>query len=422
MSAHKTAHQSAQGASTERGAATLLLVLGLVLLATLASAYSSRAVLADLLASQGLARAAQARLQAQAAMASAEAALLQAAARAAGQDVFSGPGVPCPPGLKDQKGPHWQCNDLPLSTGASSGGGGDWRWTATLARDLIESPHVWQVHTSARDGWGLGGQAALRQSVFMPVLAPAPTDSPTAALVLNGCASPAPGSQWQVCPLSDTTACSGNATGPAVYSHHVPDTDQNGSIGAVERAACMAFGPASLPSGGGLDSPVTPSSRSPCKRSAWRSVFGNTTPEQLRTWSQAQERQGLHSLSQPPRSIYWIDSPADWTQSLGSAAHPVLLVFSSLACAGRCPRLSADSRIWGTVYLDAGCDDEKMRGWQAGQVQGQLVVEAGLPQVTGSTQIWASAQARQAYALHWPEGMDAGRVQRVPGSRFEGSP
>ena len=53
MSAHKTAHQSAQGASTERGAATLLLVLGLVLLATLASAYSSRAVLADLLASQG---------------------------------------------------------------------------------------------------------------------------------------------------------------------------------------------------------------------------------------------------------------------------------------------------------------------------------------------------------------------------------
>jgi len=37
----------------QSGAVTLLLVLGLVLLATLASAYSSRAVLTDLLVSQG---------------------------------------------------------------------------------------------------------------------------------------------------------------------------------------------------------------------------------------------------------------------------------------------------------------------------------------------------------------------------------
>ena len=45
---------------TERGAVTLLLVMGLVLLATLASAYSSRAVLTELLVSQGLDRGAQA--------------------------------------------------------------------------------------------------------------------------------------------------------------------------------------------------------------------------------------------------------------------------------------------------------------------------------------------------------------------------
>jgi hypothetical protein len=202
----------------------------------------------------------------------------------------------------------------------------------------------------------------------------------------------------------------------------VPDTDRSGSITTSERAACLAFGSTHLPAGGALDSSATPRSRTPCNRAAWRSVFGNTSPEQLRAWSQAQERQGLHSQSQPPRSIYWIDSPNDWTQSLGSATHPVLLVFSSLACAGRCPRLAAGTSIWGTVVLDAGCDDEKMRGWQAGRVQGQLVVEAGLPQVTGSAQVWANAQARQAYALHWPEGMDTRRAQRVPGSRFEGPP
>ena len=399
----------------QRGAATLLLVLGLVLLATLASAYSSRAVLTDLLASQGMARAAQARLAAQAALATAESVMQRPESITTGSSPFDGIASVCPTSLG---GLQWQCSPLPLSTPSE----GDWRWQVTLARDLIESPHVWQIHASASSTLPGLGQATVRQSVFMPVLAPAPGDSPTAALVLNGCASVATGSQWQICPRSNSATCSGIATSPAVYSHHVPDTDQSGSITTSERAACLAFGPAYLPAGGALDSPATPGNRSPCNRAAWRSVFGNTRPEQLRAWSQAQERQGLHSLSQPPRSVYWIDSPADWTQSLGSATHPVLLVFSSLACAGRCPRLSSSTSIWGTVFMDAGCDDEKMRGWQAGRVQGQLVVEAGLPQVTGSAQVWANAQARQAYNLYWPQGMDTDQPQRVSGSRFEGTP
>ena len=404
-------------AAPPRGAATLLLVLGLVLLATLASAYSSRAVLADLLASQGLARAAQARLAAQAALATAESMLLRPASSTAGQSPFDGPNSPCPAGLQ---GLQWQCSPLPLPVSSDSAR----RWQATLARDLIESPHVWQIHASASSTTAGLGQAlgTVRQSVFMPVLPPVPADSPVAALVLNGCASMAPGSQWQICPPSNAAACSGSATGPAIYTHHVPDTDQSGHISTSERTACLPFTPANLPAGGALDSPTAPSNRSPCNRAAWRSVLGNTTPEQLRAWSQAQERQGLLSLSQPPRSIYWIDSPADWTPSLGSASQPVLLVFSSLACAGRCPRLAAGSTIWGTVYLDAGCDDEKMRGWQAGRIQGQLVVEAGLPQATGNAQLWADALARKAYSLHWPEGVDANRSQRVPGSRFEGAP
>jgi len=404
-------------AAPQRGAATLLLVLGLVLLATLASAYSSRAVLADLLASQSLARAAQARLAAQAALATAESMLLRPESSTLRQSPFDGPTSTCPAGLQ---GLQWQCSPLPMPAPTDS----VWRWQATLARDLIESPHVWQIHASASSTTaGLGqAQATVRQSVFMPVLAPAPADSHVAALVLNGCASMAPGSQWQICPASNAAACSGNATGPAVYTHHVPDTDQSGNISASERTACLPFTPANLPAGGALDSPTTPSNRSPCNSAAWRSVLGNTTPEQLRAWSQAQERQGLHSLSQPPRSIYWVDSPADWIQSLGNATHPVLLVFSSLACAVHCPRLAAGTSVWGTVYLDAGCDDEKMRGWQAGRVQGQLVVEAGLPQLMGSAQVWAASQARQAYALRWPEGVDASRPQRVPGSRFEGTP
>ncbi len=396
----------------QSGAATLLLVLGLVLLATLGSAYSSRAVLADLLASQGMARAAQARLAAQAALATAEAALLQPGVGGTGQNPFEAAQAPCPPPLQ---GAQWQCAPLPLPQPPDS----EWRWSATLVRDLIESPHVWQIHANAS---GKGTQAWVRRSVFMPVLAPAPADAPQAALVLNGCASPAPGSHWQICPSTAGTPCSGAATGPAVYSHFVPDTDHNGRIDPSERAACLALAPSLLPAGGRLDSPSSPTPRSPCNRAAWRSVLGDNTPEQVRAWSQAQERQGLHSLSQPARNIYWVDSPADWTQSLGSANQPVLLVFSSQACALRCPRLAAGTTVQGTVVLEAGCDDEKMRGWQAGQVQGQLVVEGGLPQFTGSARLLARPQAHQAYTLHWPPGMATDQVQGVNGSRLEGSP
>ena len=407
---------SARPGQQQQGAATLLLVLGLVLLATLASAWSSRAILIDLLASQGMTRAAQARLAAQAALATAEATLLQYEASTPGKNPFVRQTQTCP---TDLKGMQWQCSVLPLPAHPQGGS-----WSALLARDLLKAPHVWQIRASASGPDRLGqARARLRASVFMPVIAPRPTDASDAALVINGCASEGAGSMLQVCPLSrGSQACTDAPAGTAILNHFVPDTDKNGSISTSERAACMALAPGSLPAGGALHSPDTPSQRFPCNRAAWRSVFGNISPEQIRAWSQAQEDQGLHHLSQPARSIWWIDSPADWTRQLGSAQAPVLLVFSSQACAVRCPRIAAGVQIHGTVYADAGCDDEKMRGWQAGHVQGQVVVEAGLPQLSGNSQIWAHPHAHAAYNLHWPVGIDPGRVQRVPGSRTEDTP
>ncbi|MFM7026518.1 MAG: hypothetical protein ACKOWC_10735 [Limnohabitans sp.] len=400
----------------QQGAATLLLVLALVLLATLASTYSSRAILSDLLASQGMGRASQARLSTHAAMATAESALMQADASTPDRNPFARQTRTCP---ADLQGAQWQCSSLPLPMPS---GQNQWQWSATLARDLVDAPHVWQIRAQAV-GVGSAGQAGLRESVFMPVLPPAPTNAPEAALILNGCASQAAGSLWQICPLSQNgQPCAGAAVGRAVHSHFVPDTDENGSISTSEREACMAFTPASLPSGGTLTGPQTPIRRNPCNRSAWRSVFGDITPAQLQAWSQAQAAQGLHTRSQPSRSIYWIDSSADWTEDLGSTQAPVLLVFSAQACTLRCPRIAPGVHIRGTVYVDAGCDDEKMRGWQASWVEGQVVIEAGLPQVTGNSRIWARPDASGAYALYWPEGMDASRVQRVPGSRSEDLP
>jgi len=184
----------------------------------------------------------------------------------------------------------------------------------------------------------------------------------------------------------------------------------------------MALSSTSLPAGGSKTGPASALPRSPCNRAAWLSVFGDITAQQLQAWSAAQERNGLNALSTPPRTVYWIDSPADWSQSVGTPDTPALLLFSDKACALRCPRIAPGVHIHGSVVLDSGCDDEKMRGWQSGWVEGQVVVEAGLPQVTGHGRIWARSYARNAYALHWPDGIDSRRVQRVAGSHWTGTP
>jgi hypothetical protein len=402
----------------QRGAATLLLVLGLVLLATLASAWSSRAVLMDLLTTQTRSQSQQARHAAQAALATAESDLLQ---------MFSAPAVPnpwpdpgprtaCPSGLQ---GLQWQCSRLPLAAGQTLG---DWQLYALAARDLLASPHVWQIHATARASTGRG-QASVRESLFVPVLAPIPNPTPPAAVLLNGCFSAAAGSQWQLCPLaSGGPSCTGTANTPVVQSHHVPDADGNGLLSGSEMAACLAVPAHSLPGGGTVTGPATAQSRSPCSRAVWRSVLGDVTPAQLQAWSDAQARNGLDARSQPARTVYWVDSPADWTQSLGSPQAPVLLVFSSQACASRCPRMAAGVQIHGTVYLDAACDDEKLRGWQAGTIDGLLAAEGSLTSVTGNSLIRARDYARQAVTLHWPEGIDARRLQRVAGSHTQARP
>lgn len=403
---------------SEQGAATLLLVMGLVLLATLASAWSSRVVLLDLLGSQTREQALQARNAAQAALATAQADLLRTFGPATIEDLFADKTLhtACP---EDLQGGRWQCARWPLPADTAMDG---WRLETLAARDLLTSPHVWQLRASSRAHSGQG-QAEVRESVFVPVIAPAPAQTPAAALQLNGCFSAAVGSRWQICPAhASGQACTGSTASTAVYSHGVPDADGNGVLSAAERSACLALGPAQLPGGGALASATPSAGRSPCNRATWHSVLGDMTPAQLKAWSDAQADSGLHALSRPARSIYWVDSPADWTQSLGSPEAPVLLVFSSQACAVRCPRMAAGAHIHGTVFVNAECQDDKLQGWQAGTIDGLLAIEGGLQDVAGIGLVRARPYARQAFTLYWPTGMDARQVQRVSGSRREGRP
>jgi len=394
----------------QRGAVTLVVAVSLVMLASLTSLYSARTVLFDQLASQNHARAAEARLAAGMALAHAQSTV----AGTPLPDLLAAQAA-CPAGVS---GLGWQCSDMGTSQHPDMP---RVQGQVTAVRDLLMSPHVITLHASASHS-GQGSQAHVRESLFVPALAPAPSLASPAAVVTQGCISEAPGTQLRICPLvSRGESCSGTPKAPVLQTHFVVDTNGNGLISTAERNACLALATFSMPGGGTRTGPSTAATRSPCQRKAWASVLGNIEDAQLKAWSQAQERNGLTAQTSPPRSIYWIDSPADWHTSVGTPEIPTLLVFSSLACAQRCPRIGAGVRIMGSVLLDSGCNDEKMRGWEGGRIEGQLVVESGMPEWRSGTVV-ATPQGRDAYILNWPEGIDARRIQRVNGSWSEGTP
>lgn len=194
-----------------------------------------------------------------------------------------------------------------------------------------------------------------------------------------------------------------------------------------------------------------PTTGAGCQAPAWRQALGAQTESALRQLSDSQARAGLDEWSSPARTVYWVDSPQTWTQSLGQPARPVLLVFSRQACAGVCPRLAASAHVHGTVVFDAGCAPAALPRGAAGQIDGLvsgLVLgppasapppgddasrttavpgtaasagsEASHPGTgtPGGGRITPTPYARDALAMRWPQGMDATRVQWVAGSWF----
>jgi Tfp pilus assembly protein PilX len=392
------------------GAITLMMAMGLVLLAALASYYSSRSVLMDQLAGQNHLQAQRSQMAAQSALAWAQTDISMRSGQ--WNQVFATTSS-CP---ADSTTPQWQCAALPVPSHPEIP---DHLNTVNLVRDLIMSPHVVQIRAQSSSS-SRTSQASVRESLFIPTLAPAPNDAPLAGLVINGCLSEATGANIQVCPLTSSKGeiCVDTAAASAIQTFYVADTNRNGSISTAEKTACMALSNKSLPGGGSRSGPNTATSRTPCNKAAWRSVLGDISAQQLQAWSAAQEANGLSAWSTPQRTVYWIDSPTNWSWSVGSAEVPAVLIFSSQACAVRCPRISPNAHIHGSVILDAGCDDEKMRGWQTGWIEGQLVVESGIPDWQ-SGKVWARNYGRNAYILNWPEGIDATKVQRINGSWSE---
>lgn len=400
----------------QSGAVTLLVAITMGLLASLASFYSSRSVLIDRLASRNQHQATQARWAAEAALAWARAELLRQSQGPVADWGAEALSVPCPavhPGLR------WQCR---LMRPPAHPGMAQVSTQVLAARDLLTSPHVVHLYASAHMEGG-NSHAKLAAQLYWPSMAPAQPQPSAAAVVINGCAKPAAGASVRVCPRNGGhSACSGTPVADAVQTWSMQREAGDGPMSGDESSPCLALGPEHLPAGGGLSLPTFGSNNTVCTPHAWRSVLGEIRPEQIRAWSEAQARNGLHALSQPARTIYWVDQTHTWTESLGSEDSPVLLVFSPQACAQRCPDLAPGVRIVGTVVLQTQCQDHKARAWRSGSIEGQLVVESGLPEWQSGSHIAGRDWGQAPYRLYWPAGIDATQVQRVPGSWQEGGP
>lgn len=131
----------------------------------------------------------------------------------------------------------------------------------------------------------------------------------------------------------------------------------------------------------------------PCRSITWSQVFGNLRLDQYQALAAAQVQTGLNAHTAPPQTIYWIDSPLDWTQSLGSAKAPVALVFSDKACAVQCPRIADAVALEGLVYFQTPC-------------------QPSLAQLTSNA---------MALNFNGPSGASANRVHRVKGSWKNGN-
>lgn len=139
-----------------------------------------------------------------------------------------------------------------------------------------------------------------------------------------------------------------------------------------------------------LSPPPTPA---PCLAQTWSQVFGSLRIDQYKAIAAAQVQTGFNAQSVPAQTVYWIDSPLHWTQSLGSPSAPVTLVFSEVACALQCPQIADSVSIVGLVYFQTPC-------------------QPLLAQVTPNG---------LALNLRGPSGVAAGRVHRVRGSWKHGN-
>ncbi len=86
----------------------------------------------------------------------------------------------------------------------------------------------------------------------------------------------------------------------------------------------------------------------------------------------------------PQRTVYYVTSSSNWHQSVGSATHPVILIF---APGTGCSKINGGPTIYGIVYIADGCPGNDAAGWGATQIYGSLGVEGNLDKFSANAKL-----------------------------------
>ena len=323
-----------------------------------------------------------------------------------------------------------------------------WGWLClqSVSAESMRSQHQMQAAQALVHAEALLETAIAQLDALYAKPLPAADLNLWSSALANSCPIDKPAPQWQCMqwslselPLTDGIDVSQSSVRLLRDVRHAPhivqiyvDAKLNAAqVGAGSRATLqqsiyvpLNFPPFPTPTGSTFStlivndmviSPATPI----CEPQSWRTIFGDMTPAQLKTSSEQQRLNGLNASTLPARSIYWIDSPLMWTQSLGTNTAPVLLIFSETACAMQCPAIHA--QIVGTVFYQNQCQVSKLPNLQNSIIWGQLGVESNLTSLQkqalllNPNLIVGSQNAHAAFTFEWPEGIQAARVQRVAG-------
>jgi hypothetical protein len=116
----------------------------------------------------------------------------------------------------------------------------------------------------------------------------------------------------------------------------------------------------------------------------------------MKAVSDIQAAMGLNQATTPKRTVYWVDSSLPFHDSLGTEDEPVILIFSTTACATDCPTVNGSPVIYGIVYFDSDIDGDsvsddpaevsKANGWGGAVVHGSVVIEGGVKDVNANSQ------------------------------------
>lgn len=214
----------------------------------------------------------------------------------------------------------------------------------------LASMNYLEVMSNAVSSVDAANRSATRQLVFVSPFNKNQPGSAAPPLVINGCLSGVTGTPGLVPAAAGKTGILSSQPAACLDNGHM---DLNGGTKA----------------GGGFTG------------TAWDFVFPGIPKADVKALSDAQAAAGL-TLGE--RTVIWVDSTANWNDSVGSLGppvNPVVLVFSA---ASGCPKINGNPKIVGIVYYEGGCDAQ---GFGGAELHGSLVYEGSLTKFTANTSL-----------------------------------